>query len=508
MTKNKISAELYWHNYKYYPYEKELALREISSLFDTTNIQINKEYIIANGYFRPEIINKLVYFSKGIINGNPEVIYTIQQKIESGEIVNSKKQNTRYSSHGLHDYKGKFNPQVVHAMLNIFKVTSKHKVLDPFCGSGTSIMECAHNDIYAIGTDINPLATKIANAKILAVKTNVEKLKSELSLIFKSFLNELKNNTKYNIGNSKREQYLEKWFDSDNLRKIELYRQVVKKSNSNFEDILLILGSNLLRDYSLQEPADLRIRRRISPMPTISFEEKLEKAIDDFVTSIYKSQEIIGVKKTNNIAYNQDIRLLESNDAIKNDSFDFAITSPPYATALPYIDTQRLSLVWLDLINPEEIRPLEGQLIGSREFYEKNQLADWNQKLEINSSNLPNEIHNLCMELKMALTEDDGFRRQAVPSLMYRYFSGMKEAFTSVNKMLKKDAYFTLIVGYNKTTIGGTKYEIKTPELLGLIGSQVNFEYIENMELQTYQRYGLHSSNSVNKESLLILQKK
>ena len=84
----------------------------------------------------------------------------------------------------------------------------------------------------------------------------------------------------------------------------------------------------------------------------------------------------------------------------------------------------------------------------------------------------------------------------------------MKEAFISVNRMLKKDSFFTLIVGYNQTTLGGKKFEINTPELLGIIGAQVNFKFSENMELQTYQRYGLHYSNSVNKESLIILQKK
>ena len=49
-------------------------------------------------------------------------------------------------------------------------------------------------------------------------------------------------------------------------------------------------------------------------------------------------------------------------------AFDAVITSPPYATALPYIDTQRLSLVLLGLIGADELRATEAALVGAREI--------------------------------------------------------------------------------------------------------------------------------------------
>ena len=500
------NLELFWHNYKYYPYEKDLAKKELLSFFENSEIKERKDSVIVNGTFSPDMIKELTYFSKGRIAGDE--IYTIQQKLENGAAVRSKRQNTRYSAHGLHEYKGKFNPQVVRGLLNIFKISSNSLVLDPFCGSGTTLTECAHKNVSAIGTDINPLATKIANAKILALNSNYRILEKEIFSVYNSFKKGLKNQKNFSIREDERGAYLSKWFNEDILTKIEIYRKVVIEKSSKFEDILLILASNILRDYSLQEPSDLRIRRRTSPMPDVKFEDCLDNQLKKFISTIKKSQSIIGVKESNNYAINQDIKLLEPNKFIENDSFDFAITSPPYATALPYIDTQRLSLVWLDMINPKEIRPLEGQLIGSREFNKKSQLSEWNHKLKTNYFQLPEEIYNLCINLQSSLIESDGFRRQAVPSLLYRYFSEMKESFISVNQLLKKNAYFTLIVGFNKTTIGGEKYEINTPKLLGILGEQVNFQFKENIELQTYRRYGIHSSNSVNKESLIILQKK
>ena len=56
--------------------------------------------------------------------------------------------------------------------------------------------------------------------------------------------------------------------------------------------------------------------------------------------------------------------------------------------ALPYIDTQRLSLVWLNLIKPERIRDLESELIGSREMRGRNRLHMISD-IRSNEDNLP-----------------------------------------------------------------------------------------------------------------------
>jgi len=83
-----------------------------------------------------------------------------------------RRQSTRYSVHGLHEYKGKFNPQIVRATANLLRLglDRKAQILDPFCGSGTSLVEAAHMGWDALGTDINPLAILISNAKIQALK--------------------------------------------------------------------------------------------------------------------------------------------------------------------------------------------------------------------------------------------------------------------------------------------------------------------------------------------------
>ena len=107
----------------------------------------------------------------------------------------------------------------------------------------------------------------------------------------------------------------------------------------------------------------------------------------------------------------------------------------------------------------------------------------------------------------MSLNENDGFRRKAVPSLMYRYYCDMSLMFKNVYKLVKPKSPFALLVGKNDTTLGGEKYNLDTPQYLALIAQNNGWFLEEKINLQTYQRYGLHSKNSVREESLIILRK-
>ena len=65
-----------------------------------------------------------------------------------------------------------------------------------------------------------------------------------------------------------------------------------------------------------------------------------------------------------------------------------------------------------------------------------------------------------------SLNEKDGFRKQAVPTLVYKYFAEMKAMFINVRPMIKTNGLYGLVVGHNKTTLGGTEYNIDIPYLL------------------------------------------
>jgi site-specific DNA-methyltransferase (cytosine-N4-specific) len=82
----------------------------------------------------------------------------------------------------------------------------------------------------------------------------------------------------------------------------------------------------------------------------------------------------------------------------------------------------------------------------------------------------------------------------------------MQQTFKTTSNLIKRGGNYVLIVGHNRTTIGGETELINTPELLGDIAINIGWELIEILKLETYKRYGIHSSNAIQGESLLVLK--
>ena len=487
---------LTWHDYRYYPYERELAYREVAGLFANPALVEVSDGLELDGDPDHRLVNRLTYFSEAI-NG-ALAVQTVQSRLEGAVRRGKSRQATRYSVHGLHEYKGKFNPQVVRALLNIFNVGLGQKVLDPFCGSGTTLVECSHIGATAHGVDLNPFAVFLANAKLQALSTPA----SRLSSMLKEITIGLEGTARHEAldEDHARGQYLRSWFDHEILQSIEAVRCEIEEVAGDVSPVFLSIASNLLRDYSFQDPQDLRIRRRKSPLPGTAFVNAFLTAGRECIERIGATQEVLGMCPGYGRAFLSDVATLDVEE-----TYDAAITSPPYAMALPYIDTQRLSLVWLGLAEPGRIAGLEAELIGSRELRgsPRRSLAD---ALSSNTWGLPDAQAEFCLGLRNMVGREDGFRRQAVPVLLYRYFASMMRSFRAIRGNMRSKAPFALIVGHNHTVLGGVRHDIDTPAHLARLASHCGWSVEETVPLQTYRRYGYHMNNAVSAESLLILQ--
>jgi len=531
-----MKVNFYFHDYNFFPYELTLAKEELISLFNKNPIKINDGFSIENPN---EWLKKSLYLTyfKEVKSDKDERIIPIQTFLESsangynGKINNNtkiptiKRQFTRYSAHGLHEYKGKFNPQIVRTIGNIIKLQPKQWLLDPFCGSGTTLLESAHVGWNAVGIDINPLSIMISQSKIKAIHTSEEQIQRESEAILENLLNVSKNlnfNTEFTnstinflLDNDNIDElipsyeYLIKWFRKSVLAQIIYILKIIdNKSSINTSIIFKTILSNILREVSLQDPGDLRIRRRSNPPDNepviIKYMEELNNKIEP----------ILNLKRTYDIPQSfqnailgdskQLSKLMSTQETAIPDNFNGAITSPPYATALPYIDTNRLSLVLFGLISSNEIRSTEKKLIGNREINNKERLKI-EEELNSNKNNLPDYSYEFCMELKNAVDyEKDGFRRQNKPALIYKYLSDMKLVLEETFKILNNDAKFALVIGNNRTKLGGKRYTINNPKLLLDLGKNIGYNVYRIYDLDTYQRFELHKANSIRSEKLII----
>jgi hypothetical protein len=109
-----------------------------------------------------------------------------------------KEAETTKHVHRLHPYKGKFIPQLVEYFLDShtdkFKTETYFRkgdiVLDPFSGSGTTMVQACELGLHAVGIDISAFNSLIANCKI--TKYDISDLNKEIDRITKSLENYIK----------------------------------------------------------------------------------------------------------------------------------------------------------------------------------------------------------------------------------------------------------------------------------------------------------------------------
>jgi hypothetical protein len=187
-------------------------------------------------------------------------------------------------------------------------------------------------------------------------------------------------------------------------------------------------------------------------------------------------------------------------------SIDIVLTSPPYATALPYIDTDRLSLLLLYGLNASARRPLELGLIGSREIV-RSKRHELEAGITAKSSGLPPVIGEYLLDLHRRLgTAKVGFRRQNMPALLLRFFNDISAVLKNCKTVLRRNGEAMLITGDNRIQVGAEYERIPTTDYVACIAASLGFEATESIDITVTTENLLHVKNAITQNVVLRLR--
>jgi site-specific DNA-methyltransferase (cytosine-N4-specific) len=273
--------------------------------------------------------------------------------------------NKSYLTHNYHPYPAKYVPQIPRRL--ILALSKKNdNVFDPFCGSGTTLLECLLNNRNGIGNDLNPIAYLISKAKTTPLSTKDIARCMKITRIIKKEIIENFAGGNYEIPSF---YHIDFWFSSHVQKELAVIIQIINaKSTGKLRDFLLVAASSIITRVSNME-SDTRyasVSKNIKPMDTfLLFRNKLFQMCKrmEELSNLENNKTVIKV-------YNKDSRKL---DFLESSSVDLIVTSPPYPNTYDYYLYHRNRMYWLGL-DPFKVQINE---IGSR-----NKHSDENRGIE------------------------------------------------------------------------------------------------------------------------------
>ncbi len=378
-----------------------------------------------------------------------------------------------------------YPPHLVREYLQRFQVDASQRVLDPFCGTGTTLVECRKLGIPSVGIEANPMAHFASRVK-LDWSPAPELLVRHASHIAESAFE-------------------------------ELHRSGVPDETL---PLFQVAGSNGAGDLRTlpAEQTQLLLANSISPRPlhkTLVLLEHLARYKDArfahherlalaraLVTSIsnleFGPEVGVGPAKPDAVvvgAWLDAVKLMAADlavcrdeadvpatvhhvdarsirDVLAADSVDAVITSPPYPNEKDYTRTTRLESVLLGFIqNKAELRVLKQGLVrsNSRGVYRCDDDDRW-------VSNQP-EVQRVAAAIearRIELGKTSGFERMYA-RVTKLYFGGMARHLADLRNILRPGARLAYVVGDQASYL---RVMIRTGQILADIAQSLGYEIL------------------------------
>lgn len=237
-------------------------------------------------------------------------------------------------THGLHRFPGKFIPNLPRFLIREYLPDDRNRVIfDPFCGSGTTLVEAALEGHAAIGVDIDPLATTIARAKT--------------TLLSDSQLTTLEDHwSEFDYGDGDDGLVpdvpnLHHWFAERTMVELSAIKRGCLALPEPMRQFCLVVFSSIIRrvsnaDDQTQKTYVSGTLPKTPPLPSKLFPVFLERAIAGMREYSARLPRVPSVEVMTADARN-----------LSGVYIDDVVTSPPYIDSIDYVHNQMLEYYWL-----------------------------------------------------------------------------------------------------------------------------------------------------------------
>jgi len=411
----------------------------------------------------------------------------------SGEFRKYIGKRVSYATHGIHKYPAKFIPQIPRYCIESYSGQGD-TVLDPFMGSGTTLLESYISGRESYGIDIHPLARLIAKVKTTPLDpTELRKTGSELVQAVRgdgsandSWIPEIPNR--------------EHWFRDSVLAELATIKKHVWSLQSGpQQDFFKICFSSIIRKVSNSDddsliPEVTSFQKKLDEQgktsydATSKFENTVRTKLID-AADLWKIASDVREKYRKFPAVNiigNDARDIDMDDS----SVDLAVTSPPYASAVHYVSVHKLEMYWLGLI--DDASELDSRIVGTARAY-VSEYGKWEPRTE--------------MPRLRGVLEELVARDKKSAYIVYKYFDGMRKNFDEVNRVLKRNKNYCVVVGENTFR----RVRIPTYRILADVALRSGFKL---KDLFVYDVINRHldiprwNESRIEKDYILVLAKK
>lgn len=276
--------------------------------------------------------------------------------------------NTGYLTHRLHPYPAKFIPQIPNALIQELSSVGD-TVLDPFCGSGTTLVEALLLKRDAIGIDANPIASLITRAKTIRLsQTDLQALREledrarALAIQFSSAQGSLF--TTFGVEPLVKipsHKSIEFWFEPHVVDELAHVKSIIDRLPTEAARLLgLAAFSSIIVSVSRQD-SDTRYVRREKNIAPGDASRRFQRALSEAINQAIEFTDLVEPRFTALVIHSDVL------DAPDLDPVDLVVSSPPYPNAYSYHLYHMTRMLWFDM-DPVEFKRRE---IGSHRKYSR-----------------------------------------------------------------------------------------------------------------------------------------